>query len=459
MAVPASTDSLCESRRWIANCFTACIGMSRDNVGGVSIPEDRLLRAFRPSSAKDSPLASHERTNFTDAGEDPSLLLHLETHHGTILHEHHDFFLASQHPSSPPALRRLAAKYAMPARMWRHGIHRFLELLRHRLPDSFDHVLAFMYLAYSRMTLPMESALSFEETWIECLGDLATYRMTIGEADLHDSETWSGITISGNTTAHHVSDTSFGDHEAKWLDASPHQDTRERSKGLDGEGMSQDTRYSWCPTHSPIEYFRLLLSTARMTVLSLVHDLTPAARLVSLLYFLPVASAVPVGAPPASEDLRTVGEWLNVSNISHVGGWICTTSFATAFTYLGLRGASTDPVPSGILSFATSVVQVVALDAQVVPQIKVPAQIVGLIFLWKFWENSFKHHAMSTSWVPVIVIAALLLDGYIVHLSAGNQGDTQALFAQLLVTCLGLSLSACSTVAWFFKNVNFARTA
>jgi hypothetical protein len=43
--------------------------------------------------------------------------------HRTLLHEHHDFFLASQHPSASVALRRLASKYAMPARMWRHGIH------------------------------------------------------------------------------------------------------------------------------------------------------------------------------------------------------------------------------------------------------------------------------------------------------------------------------------------------
>src|SRR5436305_9906371 len=48
--------------------------------------------------------------------------------HWTLLHEHHDIFLESQHPSASPALHRLAAKYAMPARMWRHGIHNFLEL-------------------------------------------------------------------------------------------------------------------------------------------------------------------------------------------------------------------------------------------------------------------------------------------------------------------------------------------
>ncbi|KAK0714488.1 hypothetical protein B0H67DRAFT_489629, partial [Lasiosphaeris hirsuta] len=42
--------------------------------------------------------------------------------HRTLLHEHHDFFLASQYPSASPALRRLASKYAKPARMWRLAI-------------------------------------------------------------------------------------------------------------------------------------------------------------------------------------------------------------------------------------------------------------------------------------------------------------------------------------------------
>jgi hypothetical protein len=69
--------------------------------------------------------------------------------HRTLLHEYRDFFLVSQYPSASPTLQRLAAKYTMPARMWRHGIHSFLERLRHRLPESLDHMLAFIYLAYS----------------------------------------------------------------------------------------------------------------------------------------------------------------------------------------------------------------------------------------------------------------------------------------------------------------------
>lgn len=45
--------------------------------------------------------------------------------HKQLLHEHHDFFLASQHLSASPALGKLAPKYSMPARMWRHGNHAF----------------------------------------------------------------------------------------------------------------------------------------------------------------------------------------------------------------------------------------------------------------------------------------------------------------------------------------------
>ncbi|EPE25308.1 TPR-like protein [Glarea lozoyensis ATCC 20868] len=113
--------------------------------------------------------------------------------HRTLLHEHHDFFLASQHPSASPALRRLASKYAMPARMWRHGIHSFLELLRHRLPASLDHMLAFIYLAYSMMALLYETVPAFKDTWIECLGDLGRYRMAIEDDDIGDGEAWSGV--------------------------------------------------------------------------------------------------------------------------------------------------------------------------------------------------------------------------------------------------------------------------
>lgn len=121
--------------------------------------------------------------------------------HRTLLHEHHDFFLASQHPTASPSLQRLAAKYSMPARMWRHGIHSFLDLLRHTLPRPLDHMLAFIYLAYSMMALRYETVPAFEDTCIECLGDLSRYRMAIEDEDIRDRETWTRISRSWYTEA------------------------------------------------------------------------------------------------------------------------------------------------------------------------------------------------------------------------------------------------------------------
>ena len=112
--------------------------------------------------------------------------------HRTLLHEHHDFFLASQHPSASPVLKRLSEKYAMPARMWRYGIHSFLELLRHQLPYSLENTLTFLHLAYSMTTLFLESVPTFQETWIECLGDLARYRMAV-EVEMQDQVVWAGV--------------------------------------------------------------------------------------------------------------------------------------------------------------------------------------------------------------------------------------------------------------------------
>ncbi|KAF3034643.1 hypothetical protein E8E11_004121 [Didymella keratinophila] len=112
--------------------------------------------------------------------------------HRTLLHEHHDFFLAAQHPSANPALRRLAGKYTMPALLWKHGIHSFLELLCQRLPGSPD-MLAFIHLAYQMMALLYETVPAFEDTWIECLGDLGRYRMAIEDEDIRDRETWANV--------------------------------------------------------------------------------------------------------------------------------------------------------------------------------------------------------------------------------------------------------------------------
>ncbi|KAG5979017.1 hypothetical protein E4U55_005655 [Claviceps digitariae] len=113
--------------------------------------------------------------------------------HQSLLHEHHDFYLSSQHPSACEALQQIAAKYAMPARLWRHAIHSFLELLRCKLPASFEHLLAFIYVAYSMMALLTETVPRFKATWIECLGDLARYRMAVDGNGFGSRELWVGV--------------------------------------------------------------------------------------------------------------------------------------------------------------------------------------------------------------------------------------------------------------------------
>lgn len=71
----------------------------------------------------------------------------------------------------------------MPARMWRHWIHSFLEVLKHGLPYSLEHMLTFICTAYSITTLLYETVPQFEDNWIECLGDLCRYRMAIRTND------------------------------------------------------------------------------------------------------------------------------------------------------------------------------------------------------------------------------------------------------------------------------------
>jgi hypothetical protein len=112
--------------------------------------------------------------------------------HQILLDRYYDFFSFSQHPSASPALRQVASKNAMPAKMWRYGIHPFLELLRHCLPASWDYMLTFIYFAYSMVTLLYETVQAFEDIWIECLGDLGRYRMAI-EDDNICKEVWTGV--------------------------------------------------------------------------------------------------------------------------------------------------------------------------------------------------------------------------------------------------------------------------
>jgi hypothetical protein len=78
--------------------------------------------------------------------------------------------MPQQKTSASPALRRLALKHAMPASMWRHRIHSFLEL------PSLEYMLTFIYIAYSIMALLYKTRPAYKDTWIELLDDIGRYR-------------------------------------------------------------------------------------------------------------------------------------------------------------------------------------------------------------------------------------------------------------------------------------------
>ncbi len=101
--------------------------------------------------------------------------------HRTLLYEHHDLVLASQHPSASPALQRLGAKYAMPVCMWNHNTQSSLDLFRQRPPTYLDLMLTFSYLTYAMVVFLHETLPAVRETWFKYLGDLDQCRMAIEE--------------------------------------------------------------------------------------------------------------------------------------------------------------------------------------------------------------------------------------------------------------------------------------
>ncbi|KAJ5495164.1 hypothetical protein N7539_000280 [Penicillium diatomitis] len=113
--------------------------------------------------------------------------------HRTLLNEHHDFFLASQHPSASASLKDLPEKHNMPVRMWKHGIMGLLEVFRLRLPDSNEFMLDFFYMAFSMLTLFLESVPRFRQFWIECLGKLAEYQITVKTSDISGQRHWANV--------------------------------------------------------------------------------------------------------------------------------------------------------------------------------------------------------------------------------------------------------------------------
>ncbi|QSL67078.1 hypothetical protein MERGE_001465 [Pneumocystis wakefieldiae] len=131
--------------------------------------------------------------NFSFSDGDHEKFRKLSELHGALLFLYINFLLLTQHPSASLSIMKIPIKYTIPARLWRNSIYTYLEILRSQLPYTIEHLISYILFSYSQITVLLETVSAFENEWIECLGDLARYRMAIEEIDMKSRNHWSNV--------------------------------------------------------------------------------------------------------------------------------------------------------------------------------------------------------------------------------------------------------------------------
>lgn len=109
--------------------------------------------------------------------------------HRTLLQEHHDFFSASQHPVASPALRALAVKYAMPARMWRRGVRGLLDLMQDQSPEDLGAMLEFEFAIEDWLRRLRQDVPSMMDEWNMIGASLKEYMNALRAEHVHSADT------------------------------------------------------------------------------------------------------------------------------------------------------------------------------------------------------------------------------------------------------------------------------
>lgn len=137
----------------------------------------------------------------------------------------HSFIERCMDPMVPASIHSIPQKYNLPGRMWKSAFMLLFERLRSALPDPesretssvgtvdsnangepstfgsvLEHIVDFVYYAYTFYTqlLEQQSLQAFRGTWIEHLGDIARYRMSI--ADISSRVPSVPIEVKSNTS-------------------------------------------------------------------------------------------------------------------------------------------------------------------------------------------------------------------------------------------------------------------
>ncbi|CAN9439305.1 unnamed protein product [Alternaria alternata] len=175
---------------------------SAPDIGGLTIDSGKDSRQSSPPSGRKRP-AEHEFTS--PRGKGPS---HVEVVDSEYSRQIPHTVVSDRTRPKPQDARLFDPKQSTKVNSNHHNI----SLLLGRTKDLYlnpsklnvnqvSSNSSVMTLDIRMMALLYETVPAFEDTWIECLGDLGRYRMAIEDEDVRDRETWAGVARSWYTKA------------------------------------------------------------------------------------------------------------------------------------------------------------------------------------------------------------------------------------------------------------------
>jgi hypothetical protein len=92
-----------------------------------------------------------------------------------LIEAFYNFFVASQHPFSSPAVMGLAMRHSMPSRMWER-IESFLNRLQDRLPETSEIMTASLDIVRQKVEALLKEVPCFEGIWKTWLENLSKWK-------------------------------------------------------------------------------------------------------------------------------------------------------------------------------------------------------------------------------------------------------------------------------------------
>ncbi|KAE8218696.1 hypothetical protein CF319_g7477 [Tilletia indica] len=181
-----------------SNATNSLVSGSSDGGKSIGIVQRNSLQGASTTSITSLDISA---ARAVDDGVDHAFWTSLSMQHKQLAELNAAFMEMAWRPNLPASFAALPQNYNTSARLWQIAFHLFLERLRHALPFPspssppppgdrrgaarqaalLDHLEEFIYFAYAYYSNlhEAETFVRFRTAWIECLGDLARYRMAV----------------------------------------------------------------------------------------------------------------------------------------------------------------------------------------------------------------------------------------------------------------------------------------